>query len=460
MSSSLQTWRLATQHTCRTTVLTFQGTSKSRNGFSNTYPYRQHIRKQSSRPLPQKRSGPLKGIRVLDFSRILAGPFCSQILADYGADVIKVEQPGQGDETRSWQGKGESSAWRDDVGPMSFYFAAINRNKRSLTLDLKKPEALEIVKELVKETDIVIENFVPGGAEKLGVGYAELSKINPRLIYASISGYGSEGPYAHRAGYDAIAAAEGGLMHITGHPDGGPVRPGLGMTDMSTGLYMHGAIMAALYHREKSGRGQHISASLFETQISLLINIGANWLNMGRDGQRFGAAHPSIVPYNTSRCKDGVWLALAANNDRQFRTLCQRIDREDLSRDERFTTNAQRVEHRADMDGILDSILASKTSREWMEVLDGSGLAHGLVNSIQKAFEHPQTAARDMIQPMEWDAVSTGEWKGIGVPVKFSETEGSIRKRPPILSEHTKEILAELGYTAQDMESLRGKGVV
>ncbi|RMY60235.1 hypothetical protein D0863_11666 [Hortaea werneckii] len=404
--------------------------------------------------------GPLKGIRVLDFGRILAGPFCSQILADYGADVVKVEQPGQGDETGSWQGKGESSAWKDDVGPMSFYFAAINRNKRSLTLDLKKPEALEIVKELVKETDIVIENFVPGGAEKLRVGYGELSKINPRLIYASISGYGSEGPYAHRAGYDAIAAAEGGLMHITGHPEGGPVRPGLGMTDMSTGLYMHGAIMAALYHREKSGRGQHISASLFETQISLLINIGANWLNMGRDGQRFGAAHPSIVPYNTWRCKDGVWLALAANNDRQFRTLCQRIDRKDLPRDERFTTNAQRVEHRADMDGILDSIFASKTSQEWTEVLNGSGLAHGPVNSIQKAFEHPQTAARNMIQPMEWDAVSTGEWKGIGVPVKFSETEGAVRKRPPTLSEHTKEVLAEVGYTAQDIENLRGKGVV
>jgi len=238
------------------------------------------------------------------------------------------------------------------------------------------------------------------------------------------------------------------------------VRPGLGMTDMSTGLYMHGAIMAALYHRERSGRGQHISASLFETQISLLINIGANWLNMRRDGQRYGAAHPSIVPYNTWRCKDGVWLALAANNDRQFRTLCQRVDREDLSQDERFATNAQRVENREDMDRMFDSIFSSKTSREWMKVLDGSGLAHGPVNSIQKAFEHPQTAARNMIQPMKWDAVATGEWKGIGVPVKFSETEGSVRQRPPTLSEHSDEILAGIGYTTQDIENLRGKGVV
>ncbi|KAI7182375.1 formyl-coenzyme A transferase [Hortaea werneckii] len=460
MSFSLPTWRLTKAHTGRSAILASQGFLRRQSRYVNNYLYCQHIRKQSHNPLPQTPSGPLKGIRVLDFGRILAGPFCSQILADYGADVIKVEQPGQGDETRSWQGKGESSAWKDDVGPISFYFAAVNRNKRSLTLDLKRPEALNIVRELVRETDIVIENFVPGGAEKLGVGYAELSKINPKLIYASISGYGSDGPYAQRAGYDAIAAAEGGLMHVTGHPDGGPVRPGLGMTDMSTGLYMHGAIMAALYHREKSGRGQHISASLFETQISLLINIGANWLNMRRDGQRYGAAHPSIVPYNTWRCKEGVWLALAANNDRQFRNLCQRIDREDLSRDERFATNAQRVENREDMDRMFDSIFSSKTSREWMKVLDGSGLAHGPVNSIQKAFEHPQTAARNMIQPMEWDAVATGEWKGIGVPVKFSETEGSVRQRPPTLSEHSDEILAGIGYTAQDIENLRGKGVV
>lgn len=429
--------------------------SNARNGW-----YTPRIFRYSTTTSETPSGGPLKGIRVLDFGRILAGPFCSQILADYGADVIKVEQPAQGDETRSWQGKGEALAWKDGVGPISFYFAAINRNKRSLTLDLKKPEALEIVRKMVEETDVVIENFVPGGADKLGVGYAELSKINPRLIYASISGYGSAGPYAKRAGYDAIAAAEGGLMHITGHPEGGPVRPGLGMTDMSTGLYTHGAIMAALYNREKSGRGQHISASLFETQISLLINIGANWLNMGRDGQRFGAAHPSIVPYNTWRCKDGIWLALAANNDRQFKTLCQRTNRTDLLDDGRFESNAMRVEHRPLMDEIFDDIFASKTSEEWLKVLDGSGLAHGPVNTIQKAFEHPQTAARDMIHPMQWDAVSSGEWKGIGVPVKFSETKGTVRQRPPTLGEHTNEVLAEVGYGEDDIRRLREQGAI
>ncbi|KAK5724163.1 hypothetical protein LTR17_013544 [Elasticomyces elasticus] len=422
---------------------------------------RQHqIRRESTLNNSEPPNGPLKGIRVLDFGRILAGPFCSQILADYGADVIKVEQPKQGDETRSWHAKGEAAAWKPDTGPISFYFASVNRNKRSLTLDLKKPEALEIVRKLVKDIDVVIENFVPGGAEKLGVGYAELSKINPRLIYASISGYGSSGPYAKRAGYDAIAAAEGGLMHITGHPEGGPVRPGLGMTDMSTGLYTHGAILAALYNREKTGRGQHISASLFETQLSLLINIGANWLNMGVDGKRFGAAHPSIVPYNTWKCKDGIWLAVAANNDRQFRTLCRLIDRLDLPEDTRFVTNAQRVEHRPLMDEIFDSVFASKTSGEWLEVMNGSGLAHGPVNSIQKAFEHPQAEARDMVHPVPWDAVASGEWKGIGPAVKFSETKATIRERPPRLGEHTESVLAEAGYTDEEVDKLRESGAI
>ncbi|KXL47728.1 hypothetical protein M433DRAFT_76437 [Acidomyces richmondensis BFW] len=418
----------------------------------------QVARANSTQPQPPS-TGPLNGVRVLDFSRILAGPFCSQILADYGADVIKVEQPIHGDETRSWQGNGEAAAWKPGIGPISFYFAAINRNKRSLTLDLKSPEAVDVVKKLVKDVDIVLENFVPGGADRLGVGYEQLSQINPRLIYASISGYGSSGPYASRAGYDAIAAAEGGLMHITGYPDSGPVRPGLGMTDMSTGLYTHGAILAALYHREQSGKGQHISASLFETQISLLINVGANWLNLGVEGKRYGAAHPSIVPYNTWKCKDGIWLALAANNDRQYQTLCRLIRRTDLTEDERFATNAKRVEHRPLMDEVFDNIFATKTSVEWMDLLHGSGLAHGPVNTIRKAFEHPQTAAREMVRAMEWDAMASEEWKAIGPPVKFSETKAAIRRRPPRLGEDTIAVLAEAGCGEREIQAMLDKGV-
>lgn len=408
---------------------------------------------------PESIAGPLKGVRVLDFSRILAGPFCSQILADYGAEIVKVESL-QGDETRSWQGKGESEDWEEGSGPMSFYFASVNRNKKSITLDLKQPEALEVAYRLAKTSDVVLENFVPGSADRLGIGYKKLSEINPRLVYASISGYGASGPYSKRAGYDAIAAAEGGLMHITGHPDGAPVRPGLGMTDMATGLYTHGAIVSALYRRDRTGKGQHISSSLFETQISLLINIGANWLNRGIEGQRYGAAHPSIVPYNTWRCEDGQWLTVAANNDRQFRTLCERIGRSDLLEDERFTTNLKRVEHRPLMDEIFDTAFASKSSEEWVRILDGSGLAHGNVNSIQKAFEHPQTQARDMVQGLEWEAVKSKQWKAIGPPVKFGKTEARVGPRPPLLGEHSEEILAGLGYSTSEMKEFRRRDVV
>lgn len=396
---------------------------------------------------------------MLDFTRILAGPFCSQILADYGADVIKVESL-QGDETRSWQGAGEAADWKDNSGPISFYFASVNRNKRSITLDLKKPEALEVVYELVKTSDVVLENFVPGSADRLGIGYAKLSEINPRLVYASVSGYGASGPYSKRAGYDAIAAAEGGLMHITGHADGPPVRPGLGMTDMATGLYTHGAIVSALYSRDRTGQGQHISSSLFETQISLLINIGANWLNRRVEGKRYGAAHPSIVPYNTWECKDGLWLAVAANNDRQFRILCERLRCFDLLEDTRFATNAKRVEHRLLMDDIFDTKFKAKSSEEWLKVLDGSELAFGSVNTIQNAFEHPQTQARGMVQPMEWAAVQSGMWQSIGPPVKFEKTKAAINARPPLLGEHTGEILGEIGYSQEKIEDLRQRNVV
>lgn len=437
-------------------ALTFR-THDTRHRCFNLFQARR--RSHSEAQSPKTRPGALKGVRILDFTRILAGPFCSQILADYGADVIKVESL-QGDETRSWQGAGEASDWKDNSGPISFYFASVNRNKRSITLDLKNSEALEVVYELVKTSDVVLENFVPGAAERLGIGYARLSEINPRLVYASVSGYGSSGPYSKRAGYDAIAAAEGGLMHVTGHPGGPPVRPGLGMTDMATGLYTHGAIVSALYSRDRTGQGQHISSSLFETQISLLINIGANWLNRGVEGKRYGAAHPSIVPYNTWECKDGLWLSVAANNDRQFRILCERLRCFDLLDDERFATNAKRVEHRLLMDNIFDAKFKAKSSEEWLEVLDGSGLAFGSVNTIQKALEHPQTQARDMVQPLEWAAVQSGLWQSIGPPVKFEKTKAAIKSRPPLLGEHTEEILGEIGYSKEKIEDLQQRSIV
>lgn len=249
-------------------------------------------------------------------------------------------------------------------------------------------------------------------------------------------------------------------MHITGSPDGGPVRPGLGMTDMATGLYTHGAIMAALYSRERTGESQRISASLFETQISLLINVGADWLNRGVDGKRYGAAHPSIVPYNTWECSDGQWLTVAANNDRQFHILCERVGRPELIKDERFKTNAKRVEHRSLMDEVFEEAFRSKSCEGWLRMLEGSGLAHGPVNTIQNAFEHPQTQARGMVRPVDWDAVRSGDWQSIGPAVEFEKTKATIKSTPPTLGEHTNVVLREVGYANEKIEDLRRRCIV
>ncbi|TID20156.1 CoA-transferase family III [Venturia nashicola] len=319
--------------------------------------------------------GSLKGLRVLDVTRILAGPFCTQIFADYGADVLKVEQRGIGDDTRHWKLKGEASSWVTDT-PISYYFASVNQNKRSITLDLKKQAGLDI--------------------------------------------FG-------RAGYDAIAAAEGGLMHITAEAGRAPIRPGLGMEDMSTGLYMHGAILAALRARDQTGLGQNLDAGLFETQISLLINIGVTWLNMGIEGERFGAAHPGIVSYNTFKTKDG-YLACGANNEKQWKSLCQRLQRMDLFEDARFKTNPLRVQNGNVLDNIMNETLMAKTNDEWLPVLEGSGLACGPVNNIEKAFAHPQTEARGLVQEWKTEHTVSGMMKLIGPAVKFSETPGQIRR--------------------------------
>ena len=418
------------------------------------------IRRPYSTPHPRTSSrGPLSGIKVLDFTRVLAGPFCTQILADYGATVTKIEQPG-GEETRKWRGAGEDAFWKADSGPMSLYFAALNRSKRSVTLDLKKPAGVEVVKRLAKESDVLVENFVPGTADRLGIGYETLSKINPRLIYTSISGYGTSGPYANRAGYDAIAAAEAGFMHCTGHPSSPPVRAAFGMTDMSTGLFAHGAIMAALLERGQSGKGQHISASLWETQLAMTVNVGGNWINRSVEGGRYGAAHPSAVPYNAWECGDGVYLVVAANSDRQYQKLCERIGREELVEDERFVTNALRVRNREAIDGILAEVFRTKTSDEWMEVLSGSGLAHGPVNTMERAFRHPQIEARQMVESLPWKATEGGEWKTLGVPVKFSETKGEVRGSPSLVGEHTEEVLREAGFGGKEIEGMKDEGVV
>ncbi|KAJ5729529.1 uncharacterized protein N7483_004037 [Penicillium malachiteum] len=367
--------------------------------------------------------GPLHGVKVIDLTRVLAvrssetgifrGPFCTQILADYGADVLKIENPKGGDDTRLWRTAAEKKIWKSTQKDISAYFCTINRNKRSMTLNLKQQTGCDVLFRLVKEADVVVDNFVPGKMDELGIGYESLRKFNPLIIHASVSGYGASGPYAKRAGYDAIVAAEAGMLHITGERDGQPTRPGLGMTDMSTGLYLHGAIMAALFSREKTGKGQKIDASLFETQVALLSNVAMSWLNAGEVAQRWGTAHPSIVPYQAFKTKDS-YLVFGATNNRQFQVLCKLLGRTDLATDARFADNNSRLKNRKELTATLSEILISKPTTEWMRRLEGSGMPYGPINSIDSVFSHPQTAARRMVQTLPFDALSCGELKLLG----------------------------------------------
>ncbi|OJD25570.1 hypothetical protein ACJ73_03057 [Blastomyces percursus] len=401
--------------------------------------------------------GALHGFKILDLTRVLAGPFCTQILADYGADVIKVEQPGKGDDTRYWRTEGEGEKWKTDS--ISCYFACVNRNKRSITLNLKSEKGKEVLLDLVKVSDVVVENFVPGKMDELGIGYDVLSKINPAIIHASISGYGAAGPYAQRAGYDIIAAAEGGLLHITGEADGPPTKPGIGLTDLCTGLYMHGAIMAALQARHRTGKGQKLDGSLFETQLSLLINVASSWLNMGQEAQRWGTAHPSIVPYEAFKTKDS-YLVLGATNNRQFGVLAERMGRPDLATDERFLTNDSRVRNRSELNNILYDLFNAKMTDEWLDIFDNSGMPYGPINSLERVFTHTQAHAREMVKSIDFDAAVNGTFKVTGFPVKFSNTEASIRSNPPLLGEHTDDVLQELGLSQVKLADLRREKVI
>ncbi|KAK5232403.1 hypothetical protein LTR47_006616 [Exophiala xenobiotica] len=416
----------------------------------------------------QNNTLPLTGLKVLDLSRVLAGPFCTQILADYGAEVIKVEQPGIGDETREWRTSGEAQKWRPEHKYMSLYFAAVNRNKRSVTVNLKEPKGVEIVKALARQSDVVVNNFIPGKMEQLGLSYEELRKENNGIIYASCSGYGASGPSRDRAGYDAIALAEAGLLHITGDEKGGPTKPGVAMADMCTGLYMHGAILAALNQRHSTGLGCKIEGSLFESSLSLLINVGLAALNLDLDkepakrrrGKRFGLGHPNLVPYGAFKTKDGM-LFVAANNNRQWTGFCQRMGIEGLGDDRRFSTNDGRVENREEINSILQEKFAEKTQNEWLAVFEGSGLPYGSINDVVDALEHPQAEARNMVIDVEqFEAARDGMLKLIGPAMKFEGVSMNVRLKPPLLGQHTEEVLGGLGYPASEIDKLRKSGVV
>ncbi|KAL4804650.1 CoA-transferase family III domain-containing protein [Aspergillus unguis] len=404
-----------------------------------------------------KKQGVLQGVRILDLTRVLAGPFCTQILADYGADVIKVEHPTGGDDTRHWKEPGEDKIWKGST--TSLYFNGINRNKRSIALDMKHERGKSIILDLVKQVDVVVDNFIPGKLEELGLGFDVFKEVNPAIIHASISGYGATGPYSKRAGYDVIAAAEGGLLHITGEPNGPPIKPGVGLMDMATGLYLHGAICAALVGRSRTGEGQKIDASLFETTLSLLNNVGMSWLNLAREGQRWGTAHASIVPYDSFKTRDSA-LVLGAVNNRQFRALCQRLGDESIADNPKFVDNDARVRNRDQLKEVLDRLFAQKTSQEWMQVFEGSGLPHGPVNNIEQAFSHPQVADRGMVQTIEHSAAAGGTIQVMGMPVKLNNSQNGHSTPPPGLGEHTEEILAEMGHSDTEIARLREENVI
>ncbi|RJP17934.1 MAG: CoA transferase [Deltaproteobacteria bacterium] len=377
-------------------------------------------------------AGPLSGIRVVDLSRVLAGPFCTMILGDLGADVIKVERPGAGDDTREWGppfAAGESA-----------YYLCVNRNKRSVALDLKTEEGAGIARDLAAASDVVVENFRVGAAAKMGLGYEELKGRNPRIVYCSISGYGQTGPYREVPGYDFIIQAMSGLMSITGESGGEPMKLGVATVDLTTGLYAAVAILAALRERDRSGLGQRIDLSLMDSAISWLANVGSNYLVSGEVGGRYGNAHANIVPYQVFRAKDRR-IAVGIGNDGQWRKFCEIAGARELASDPRFATNPGRVKNRGELIPLLEKIFPGRDSSFWIENLWREGIPAGPIHCVDAVFADPHAAAREMI--VEMDHPAAGKVRLIGSPMKFSGTPVEYRLPPPLLGEHTAAVLKE-----------------
>lgn len=375
---------------------------------------------------------PLHGIRVLDLSRVLAGPYCTMVLGDLGADVIKVESP-DGDETRAWGPpftNGESA-----------YYLCVNRNKRSIVVDFKTDEGRKILQELVKQSDVLVENFRPGTLARFSLDYESASRANPNLIYCSITGFGQTGPLRDKPGYDFMIQGMGGLMSITGVPDGEPMKVGVAVTDLFAGQNAVIAILAALQARTQTGKGQHLDISLFDSQVAMLANIASNYLVSGNLPKRYGNAHANIVPYQSFQASD-AWFVLAVGNDRQFEKLCEVISKREVASDVRFRLNAERVKHREELIPILKPVFLTKTSGEWLSMLENAGIPCGPINSLDKVFSMPQVEARQMLIHMEHPEIE--DLRLVGSPLKFSDTPVDFRLPPPRLGEHTEEVLKEL----------------
>ena len=403
-------------------------------------------------------SGPLTGVRVFDLTRVLAGPSCTQLLGDLGADVVKIERPGLGDDTRKWGPPYAAGVDGRDTAESAYYLSA-NRNKRSLTLDLTKPAGQALARRLIARSDVLIENFKVGDLARHGLDYPSLKESFPNLIYCSITGFGQTGPYAARAGYDYLAQALGGVMSVTGPADGVPTRIGVAIADLLTGLYAANAVMAALYHRARGGAGQHIDLSLLDAQIAGLANVGQYVLTSGENPPRLGNGHSTIVPYDTYRSADG-WLVLAVGNDSQFGKFCDFAGRPDLARDTRFKTNDARVRHRAEITPILQGILERQPTRHWVDGLAGLGVPVCPINTIAETFADPQVRHRGMEIALA-HALTAEPVRLIGSPIKLSETPVSYRHAPPVLGQHTDEVLREiLDLSDAEIGTLRKEGAI
>ncbi len=404
-------------------------------------------------------TGALSGIRIFDLTRILAGPTCTQLLGDLGADVIKIERPGQGDDTRRWGPPYVRDLAGEPTSESAYYLCA-NRNKRSLALDISKPEGQEIARRLIARCDVLVENFKVGGLAAYGLAYADLGEEFPHLVYCSITGFGQTGPLAPHAGYDFLAQGRGGIMSITGEPDGEPLKVGVGIADVMCGMYAAVAILAALRHRDLTGEGQHIDMALLDSQVAWLVNEGVNYLVSGRVPRRLGNEHPNIVPYKAFESADG-WVILAVGNDRQFRRWCDFAGASELAEDPRFATNSARVENRRALYALMLPIMRRKTTAEWVEGLAELGVPCGPVNDIAGVFADPQVQARGMRIDLPHPLAGEGTVPLIANPVKMSATPPDYRHPPPLLGQHTEELLQELiDATPENIAGWRAAGII
>ena len=405
----------------------------------------------------------LDGIKVLDLSRVLAGPWCTQILADLGADVVKIERPGVGDDTRHWGPPFLKDAHGQDTDQAS-YFTCCNRNKRSVTIDMASGEGQQLLKKMAQEADILVENFKTGGLRQYGLDYESLREANPRLIYCSVTGFGHDGPHAMRAGYDLMIQATSGMMSITGRPDeepgGGPLRVGVALTDLFTGVYASSAILAALNVRHTSGQGQHIDMALLDVGMAILANQASAFLNTGKAPRRQGNSHPSLAPYQDFRTQDGAML-LAIGNNGQFERFCEAAGHAEWAADPRFASNTLRVRHRELLIPMMEAVTRTRSTAQWIALLEDKAVPCGPINDIAQAFDDEQVKARGLAVTLPRTADDgIAAITGVASPLRLQATPPVLRRAPPALGQHTEEVLAELGLDAARVAQLRAAGVI